>query len=443
MEVMNWIIRNARILLEEGEIHGDAWIREGRWAAIGQIPGHATGFSYDAKGAYLLPGLIDTHAHLRDMGFSAKGTFYTESRAAVAGGVTTVFDMPNTPPPTTSLERWKAKMHLIGSQSWTNYALYFGATETNLSDIYRLDPRQVPGVKVFLAASTGELLVTDEAYVRRLLRESPIRLVFHSEKEALIRAAQQQWATTEWSQVPDLHTRCRPPEACIESTRWLLSEAAHAAVPVHILHVTTEGEIHLLRKRPTQVSAETCPTYLQWTAEDFRTYRHLLKCNPSLKYPADREALWRGLLEGVLEIIGTDHAPHQWEEKHKPYPQAPSGVPSHGYLLPWLWTMGGARGVSLDFWIEKMVYAPARLWNIQERGPIREGYWADAVLFSPESKTHVPAPQAPQHYSRVAWHPLSGAELQGAVIAVWVNGQLSFHKGRFYGSPAGQAVVFG
>ncbi|MCS6895541.1 MAG: amidohydrolase family protein [Bacteroidia bacterium] len=443
METLNWVIRNARILGVDGELFGDAWIKAGRWAAIGKVPDQAIGFEYDAKGAFLLPGLIDTHGHFRDMGFSAKGTFYTESRAAVAGGVTTVFDMPNTPPPTTTLERWEAKMHLVAPQSWANYALYFGATEDNLSEIHRLNSRRVPGVKVFLAASTGELLVTDEAYVRRLLRESSIRLVFHSEKEALIQAAQQQWANADWEQVPDLHTRCRPPEACIESTRWLLSESVHASVPIHLLHITTEGEIHLLRKRPSHVSAETCPVYLQWTAEDFRSYRHLLKCNPALKYPADREALWKGLLEGVLEVIGTDHAPHRWEEKQLSYNHAPSGVPAHGYLLPWLWTLGKARGLPLNFWVEKMVYAPVRLWNIQERGPIQEGNWADAVLFSVEDKTKVPEPQAPGHYSRVAWHPLAGSALEGKVQAVWVNGYLNFHEGRFYGSPSGQAVVFG
>ncbi|MCS7152672.1 MAG: amidohydrolase family protein [Bacteroidia bacterium] len=440
---MNWIIREVRILTPSGEIEGDAWIREGRWAAVGQVPDSARGLTIEGKGRYLLPGLIDTHVHFRDLGLSHKGTFYTESRAAVAGGVTTAFDMPNTSPPTTTLRRWEEKMHYVSQRSWTNYALYFGATEHNLPEIRLLDPHRVPGVKVFLASSTGDLLVTDEAYVRQLMKESPVRLVFHSEKESLIRAAHAQWAEVEWETMPDLHTRLRPPEACIESTRWLLREATDSSVPVHILHITTGEEVQLLRHRPASVSAETCPIYLQWSSEDFSTYKHLLKCNPALKSSADREMLWQGLIEGTLEVVGTDHAPHLWTEKMRPYPEAPSGAPAHGYLLPWLWTMGRARGLSLSFWVEKMVYAPVRIWRIKERGAIQEGNWADGVLFAPEEETPVPAPLAPQHYSRVAWSPLSGFTLQGRVKAVWVNGQLSFYNGYFHGAPAGQPVVFG
>lgn len=440
---MNWIIREARLLLPEGEIEGDAWIHEGRWAALGRVPDHARGFTYHAQGAYLLPGLIDTHVHFREPGLTHKGNFYTESRAALAGGVTTIFDMPNTRPATTTRTLWAEKMARIRSSSWTNYALYFGATEHNLSEIHRLDPRQVPGVKVFLASSTGDLLVTDEGYVRCLLRESPVRLIFHSEKESLILAAQAQWGDKNWTQIPDLHTRTRPSEACIESTRWLLREAASSAVPLHLLHITTKEEVELLRQRPAHVSAETCPVYLQWSAANFRQYGNLLKCNPALKYEADREALWQGLNEGTLATVGTDHAPHTWDEKQRGYREAPAGVPSHGYLLPWLWTMGRSRGLPISFWLEKMVYAPVRLWGIQERGALLEGNFADAVLFSPEKKTIIPTRGAPQHYSRVAWSPLAGQTLEGAVEAAWISGHLSYHQGRFHGAPVGQPVVFG
>ncbi|MCS7296683.1 MAG: amidohydrolase family protein [Bacteroidia bacterium] len=439
---MNWIIRDARLCLPSGEKEGDAWIKDGRWAAFGRIPERAAGASLSAQGAYLLPGLIDTHVHFRDLGFSQKGTFYTESRAALAGGVTTAFDMPNTMPPTTTITQWEEKMKRAAFRSWTNYAFYFGATEANIEEIKRLSPLQVPGVKVFLASSTGELLVTDEKVVRHLLQESPVRLVFHSEKESLIQQAQKTWTGADWEQIPDLHTRMRPPEACIESTRWLLSEARRTSIPIHILHITTAEEVKLLRERPPYVSAETCPTYLQWSAEDFPQYRNFLKCNPSLKSAADQEALWQGIIEGTLEVIGTDHAPHLWTEKVRPYAEAPSGIPLHGALLPWLWTLGRARGLSLSFWIEKMVYAPVRLWKIQERGGLQEGNWADAVLFQPMGQTCVPPPRSPLHYSRVAWSPLFGMPLEGRVEAVWVNGVLSFYQGRFYAQPAGRAVAF-
>ncbi len=439
---MNWIIREARILLPEGEIEGDAWIKDGRWAAVGRVPDHARGKTFLAQGAYLLPGLIDTHVHFREPGLTHKGTFYTESRAALAGGVTTTFDMPNTVPPTTSLAAWEAKLRQVAHKSWTNFALYFGATEANLPDIRQLDPHRVPGVKVFLASSTGDLLVTDEGYVRRLMQESPVRLVFHSEKEALIQAAHRLWQGADWAEVPDLHTRVRPSEACIESTRWLLTEAKHSAVPLHILHITTAREVQLLRHRPPHVSAETCPIYLQWNAGDFPHYKNLLKCNPAPKYPSDQEALWQGLVEGTIAVVGTDHAPHTWAEKQRSYWDAPSGAPAHGYLLPWLWTLGRQRGLSISFWVEKMVYAPARLWKLRQRGAIQEGNWADAVIFSPDGETVVPLPHASQHYGRVAWSPLSGLRLEGEVRAVWVNGSLSFSQGYFHAPPVGAVVDF-
>ncbi|MCX7606386.1 MAG: amidohydrolase family protein [Bacteroidia bacterium] len=440
---MNWIIRDARLFLPEGEREGDAWIVNGRWAAFGQIPSCAHGLAVQAKGAYLLPGLIDTHVHFREPGLTHKGNFYTESRAAVAGGVTTVFDMPNTYPPTTTLERWEAKLQAIMGRSWANFGLYFGATADNLSDIRRLDPHRVPGVKVFLAASTGELLLDNEEIVRRILRESPVRLLFHSEREVIVQAARAKWESHSWEEVPDLHTKARPSEACIESTRWLLQEAHQGTVPFHILHVTTAEEVGMLAERPPTVSAETCPVYLQWSAEDFSTYRNLLKCNPSLKYHRDREALWQGLMAGILDTVGTDHAPHLLEEKKLPYPQAPSGVPSLGFLLPWLWQLGQQRGVPLQFWLEKMVYAPARLWRLRDRGPLCEGYWADAVLFHPTGQTHVPEEHSPLHYGKCRWSPLNGAVLPGAISHVWVNGELSFAHGRFQGAPAGRPVELG
>ncbi|MCS6789388.1 MAG: amidohydrolase family protein [Bacteroidia bacterium] len=439
---MNWILREVRMLLPEGEREGDAWIKEGRWQALGVVPDKAVGKEVRAKGMYLLPGLIDTHVHFREPGLTHKGNLYTESRAALAGGVTTIFDMPNTSPPTTTQERWEAKMHLAQNRCWTNYAFYFGATSDNIKEIHRLSPKAVPGVKIFLASSTGELLLTDEKILHRLVRESPVRLVFHSEKESLIQAAQRQYPSATWEKVPDLHYRLRPPEACIESTRWLLELACESQVALHIVHLTTAQEVNLLRHRPAHVSAETCPVYLTWSKEDFPRYRNFLKCNPSLKRIEDQEMLWRGLEEGVIEVVGTDHAPHTIEEKMRSYYEAPSGVPAHGYLLPWLYTIGQARGLSLSFWVEKMAHAPARLWNIQQRGMLREGFWADGVLFDAQASTRVPSVGSAQHYSLCRWSPLAGRTLHGKVQATWVNGQLSFWDGTFHAPAAGRAVDF-
>ncbi len=435
-----WRIVEARLCLEEGWIEGDLWVKEGRIAAIGRLPRHAYGPIYQAKGAYLLPGLIDTHVHFREPGFPHKGTFYTESRAAVAGGVTTTFDMPNTMPSTTTLQRWYEKKTCIAPHAWTNYALYFGATHENLSEIVRLSPREVPGVKVFLASSTGDLLVTEEKVVRALFERSPVRLVFHSEVEALIQEAMRAYQGKDWQDYPDLHARVRPPEACIESSRWLLDMSRSYEVSIHLLHISTREEVTLLQQAPPHVSAETCPAYLAWNATDFARYQNLLKCNPALKGPEHQQALWRGIREGIFRTVGTDHAPHTLAEKQLPYWQAPAGIPTHPYLLPWLYTMGVAQEVSLRRWIELLAWGPAKLWNIQARGFLREGYWADLVLFDPEGETVVS--NGFLSLNKCGWHPLRGQTLRGRVVSTWVNGHLTYDGFYFLGAPAGQAVVF-
>jgi dihydroorotase len=381
--------------------------------------------------------------HFREPGYPEKGTFYTESRAALAGGVTTVFDMPNTQPATTTLSRLREKIALVQGRAWTNYAFYFGATPHNLELIRQLNPAEVPGVKVFLASSTGDLLVTDKQLVETIVAHAPVRVLFHSESEALIQAARAAWAGQSWEEVPDLHTRVRPATACIATTQWLLELSHRYPTPLHILHITTKEEVALLRGRPPHLTAETCPVYLFYTAEDFANYRNRLKCNPALKYPEDREALWQGLREGVFSVVGTDHAPHTYAEKQASYWEAPAGVPTHPYLLPWVYTMGLERGVGIEQWVAVLAWGPARLWRLRGRGFLREGAWADMVLFDPEGETVVPPMGHPESLNKCGWSPLAGRSLRGAVEVVWVNGYLSYEKGYFRGLPRGEAVDFG
>ncbi|MDE6555753.1 MAG: amidohydrolase family protein [Duncaniella sp.] len=386
----------------------------------------------DASGKMLLPGVIDTHVHFRDPGLTEKADMATESRAAVAGGVTSFLDMPNTVPQTTSIEALEAKKARAAEVSEANYGFFIGATNNNIDTLRKVDFTKVPGVKLFLGSSTGNMLVDAESTLHKLFEEIDAVIAVHAEDEAVIAAARER-LKAEWPDgIPvELHPDVRPREACVAATRRAISLAEETGARVHVCHVSTADELRLIadaKRRGVKVTAETCPQYLLWDRNDFLTLGARVKCNPSIKEASDRIALVRALAEGgVIDTIATDHAPHLLSQKQGDALKAASGMPMIQFSLPAMLDLAATDPEAEDLVtpgriVELMCHAPARLFGIERRGFLRPGYYADLVLVEPVglsggkiSDTDV--------VSRCGWTPLAGRHLSYRVDSTWVNGR--------------------
>ncbi|MGQ9864053.1 MAG: amidohydrolase family protein [Bacteroidia bacterium] len=427
------IFRNVTVVNEGTFQTTDVWMHKGRFYRIGDVPAGAVGRQWECQGLYLLPGFIDTHVHFRWPGLTHKGDIASESRAAVQGGVTSFMDMPNTVPPTVDFRRWREKMEYAASCSWANYGFYVGATDENLDEVLRCVEAGACGVKVFLAASTGALWVRRWETVEALLQEVPSVVAFHSEDAALIRQAENYWRMQTALPV-DIHRRIRTAEACAAATQRLLTYAQkYPRARMHILHLTTAREIELLWSRPPNLSTETCPQYLVASDDAYANLGNKVKCNPAIKTAQDREALWQGLHAGVIDLIGSDHAPHTLEEKSRSYWEAPAGVPGVAETFLILWGQGRVQDIA--FWVEKLAHAPARLFKIVGRGFIREGYYADAVLWDPSIQGTFSVPP----YS-CGWSLYQGCTQHGQIRATFVNGQLVYEDSVFHPKRCARAL---
>ena len=386
----------------------------------------------DASGKMLLPGVIDTHVHFRDPGLTEKADMSTESRAAIAGGVTSFLDMPNTVPQTTSIEALEAKMARAAEVSEANYGFFIGATNNNLETLLKVDYTKVPGVKLFLGSSTGNMLVDAESTLHKLFEEIDAVIAVHAEDEAIIAAARER-LKAEWPDgIPvELHPDVRPREACVAATRRAISLAEETGARVHICHVSTADELRLIadaKRRSVKVTAETCPQYLLWDRNDFLTLGARVKCNPSIKETSDRIALVRALAEGgVIDTIATDHAPHLLSQKQGDALKAASGMPMIQFSLPAMLDLAATDPEAEDLVtperiVELMCHAPARLFGIERRGFLRPGYYADLVLVEPVGLSGGKISDS-DVVSRCGWTPLAGRHLSYRVDSTWVNGR--------------------
>jgi dihydroorotase len=375
------LIVNAQLVNEGRIIEADVYIDKGRIEAIGSLAGRAASQVLDAKGRYLLPGMIDDQVHFREPGLMAKGDLITESRAAVAGGVTSFLDMPNTEPPTLSNELLKEKHQLAAGRSLANYGFYLGASSENIELIKSLDVQLACGVNVFVGSSCASKLVDDPEVLREILMSSPVLVAAHCEDMPLIAENEESYRSIYGDAVPfELHGVIRSDEACYLAAARLLEVANDCKARVHILHISSAKELELFSAEPMAeklITAEVCPHYLHFSDEDYVTKQGLLKCNPAIKTIEDRAALIQGLLEGHLDIIGSAHAPHLLAEKQGlNYFKTPSGMPMVQDALLSLLENYQDGIFSLEFIVEKTSHAVAQLFSIQERGFIREGYWA-------------------------------------------------------------------
>ncbi|WP_420010137.1 dihydroorotase [Xanthomonas sacchari] len=437
------LIVNARLVNEGRETQGDLRIADGRIVAIApQLAARAGETVVDAAGRWLLPGMIDDQVHFREPGLTHKGDIATESAAAVAGGLTSFMDMPNTNPPTLDAAALQAKYDAAHGRAWGNYGFYLGASNDNLAAIQTLDPKTAPGIKVFMGASTGNMLVDNPQTLDAIFRDAPTPIITHCEDtptiDATLAAFRQKYGE---ALTPDMHPDIRSREACLKSSQLAVSLAKKHGTRLHVLHISTADELALFTPGPIQgkrITAETCIHFLRFDRADYATLGNLIKCNPAIKDASDREALIRAIAEDVIDVLATDHAPHTWEEKSKPYAQAPSGLPLVQYALVAALELVHEGRLSVAQVVHKFAHAPALLFDVHERGFLREGYHADLVLIDDTAFTV----RREDVLSKCGWSPFEGRSFRSRIAATWINGVLAWDGTRLVGSPNGQRLAF-
>lgn len=438
------LIQNAKVV-NEGKIEElDVYIEKGKIEKLAaSIENVAPDISIDAKGKYLLPGMIDDQVHFREPGLTHKACIASESRAAVAGGITSYMEMPNCIPPTIDQERLDAKLELGGRVSMANFAFYFGATNGNLEAIKKVDPKQVCGLKVFMGSSTGDMLVDQPDVLEAIFANSPTLIVTHCEDTPMILENEKKWIEKYGDEIPfKEHPNIRSAEACYKSSSFAVDLAKRHGSKLHVLHLTTAKEMELFSSLPLSeknITAEVCAHHLFFDERDYEKLGSLIKCNPAIKRIEDREALHQALIDGKIDVIATDHAPHTLEEKQGNYRQAPAGLPlvQHALLSLLEWVHRGK--FKLEMLVEKTSHRVADLFDIHERGYIREGYWADLVLVDMDQKYEVD--QEPIYY-QCGWTPFQGQVFNSRIEATIVSGQLAFHQGKFDEEVRGKALEF-
>ncbi len=429
----NVLIRNAR-MVNEGQItEGDLWVRNGRIEALGgDLSGKSAELIMDACGKLLLPGMIDDQVHFRDPGLTYKGDMYSESRAAVAGGITSFMDMPNTRPQTVTLEALEDKCRLAAEKSLANYAFYLGATNDNIDAIRNLDPTRACGIKVFMGASTGNMLVNREETLEAIFRDAPVLVATHCEDSPTILENERIHREKYGADVPmACHPVIRSAEACYRSSSLAVELARRHDTRLHVLHLSTARELALFQAGPLEhkrITAEACVHHLYFDESDYELKGSFIKCNPAIKTRADRDALRQALLNGRIDVIGTDHAPHTLDEKLNSYFEAPAGLPLVQHALPMVLELYHDGVLSLEQVVEKTAHAPARLFNIPDRGYLREGYWADLVLIDPDAPYRV---EREKVLYKCGWSPVEGRCFRSRIEATFINGRRVYHQGDF------------
>ncbi|MGR4040328.1 dihydroorotase [Pseudomonas sp. 910_21] len=438
------LIRNARLVNEGREFDADLLVNQGRIETIGSLDHLSAELEIDAQGQWLLPGMIDDQVHFRDPGAPEKGSIHSESRAAVAGGITSFMDMPNTSPATLTLAALADKKRRAAVASVANYGFHFGVSNDNLDTVAALDPSEVAGVKVFMGASTGNMLVDDPQVLDRLFRQVPTILLAHCEHTPSIQLKQQRWQQLYGDQIPAAaHPRIRDAEACYRSSSLAVELAKKHGTRLHVLHLTSARELALFEDRPLvekHITAEVCLHHLLFDDRDYPRLGHLIKCNPAIKTQADRDALRQALNSQRLDIIGSDHAPHTWEQKQQPYTRAPAGLPLVQHALPALLELVADRVLPLTTLVAKTSHRVADLFAIPDRGYLREGYWADLVLIRAEPEG-LPVDRQPI-LAQCGWTPFAGQRFRHSVATTLVSGQLAWHRGRLYDHCQGLPLRF-
>ncbi len=392
----------------------------------------------DASGLHLLPGVIDDQVHFREPGLTHKEDLWHATRACARGGVTSFLEMPNTIPTTTDRGQLAAKLEIARNKSLVNYGFYIGATCDNLEELKRAT--RTPGIKIFIGSSTGDLLVDRQDALERIFAETRLPICAHCEDESTVRRNQARWRE---STDVAVHSRIRDHEAALIATRRATDLARRHRHPFHVLHISTGAEVDLLHPHDGLLTGEVCPHHLLFTIDDYPRLGALVKMNPSLKTAADVERLWQALAGGEIQVIATDHAPHTLEEKRLPYPQCPSGLPAVENSLSLMLTEVHRGRISLARVVQAMCEAPARVWNIVDKGQIAPGYSADLVLVDLHRRRVI---RNAEQQTKSKWSPWDGVEVQGIPLRTWVEGQTVYRwtpDGEWFADgPCGREIEF-
>jgi len=438
------LIKNAKVVNEGSQKLKDVFIVGEYIQQIGTDLNIEADQIIDATGKHLLPGLIDDQVHFREPGLTHKATIGSESRAAVAGGITSFIEMPNTKPQATNIIELEKKFDRASETSLANYSFMFGGTNDNIEEIRKLDKSKVAGLKLFLGSSTGNMLVDDQAVLREIFLNTDLLISVHCEDEATVRANFATYKERYGEDIPiEAHPEIRSHEACYLSSSRAIALAKETGARLHVFHLSTAQETDLFRNdiplNEKKITAEVCVHHLWFSSEDYKTKGTLIKWNPAVKNQVDQDALWKALNDDRIDVLATDHAPHTQEEKNNKYASAPSGAPLVQHALLALLTAVGKGKISIEKLVQKACHNPAILFEIEKRGYVKEGFYADLVLVDLNKKTLVTEESL---LYQCKWSPFEGETFEAKIDTTWVNGSCVYDKGIVIEKRAGKRLTF-
>ncbi len=439
-----YLIKNAHIVNEGEIVVGDVLLNEGRIEKIGSGISSPSATVLNATGKYLFPGMIDDQVHFREPGLTHKGDLHTEPKAAVAGGITSFMEMPNTIPNTLTQDLLEEKYQIASQKSLANFSFYMGASNDNLEEVLKTNPENVCGVKIFMGASTGNMLVDNKKSLEKIFSKSPMLIAVHCEDEPTIRKNMEMYRKEYGEKVPmKFHPLIRSEEACYKSSSFAVELAKKHNTRLHILHISTAKETTLFDNtiplKEKRITAEACIHHLWFDESNYEVLDTLIKWNPAIKTKKDKEEIWKAVLDDRIDVIATDHAPHTIEEKHQVYFNAPSGGPLVQHALVALLEFYHQKKITLEKIVEKTSHRVADCFRVKERGYIREGYWADLVLIDLHRSWKV---KTRNILSKCGWSPFEETVFKSSVTHTFVSGHLAFANGEFDESEKGKRILF-
>ncbi len=442
--MQSYLIKKAKIVNENKVFVGDVLVEGAYIKQIAENIESSEAIIIEAEGKYLIPGMIDDQVHFREPGLTHKANIGTESKAAVAGGITSFIEMPNTVPQATTQELLEDKFEIASKTSYANYSFMFGGTNDNLEELLKTDPKNVAGIKLFLGSSTGNMLVDDEEVLERIFSSTKLPISVHCEDEGTIRKNTKEFVEKYGEDIPiKYHPIIRSEEACYLSSSKAIELAKKTGARLHVFHLSTAKEMELFRNdiplEEKQITAEVCVHHLWFTDKDYDEKGTHIKWNPAVKREEDRDALWEALLDDRIDIIATDHAPHTLEEKDNVYTKAPSGGPLVQHAVVAVLEKVKEGVLSIEKAVEKMSHNPSIIFKVEKRGYIREGFYADLVLVDPNDSWKV---EKENILYKCGWSPFEGQEFSNKITHTFVSGNLIYNEGEFNDEIKGQRLAF-